>query len=546
MLMVFQKPFQCRVMFANTPCTLSRDDHSVLKWNLLSGETSQLVKLPQDVFPTDLHWYPKSVGGKKTSQADIMVVTSTDGKFHLISRNGRVEKSVEAHRGAVLSGRWSYDGNALVTVGEDGQVKIWSRSGMLRSTLIQTGTPVYSVSWSPDSDQILYTNGKQLVIKPLQAAAKPIQWKGHDSIVLQVDWNPLNNLIISGGEDCKYKVWDNYGRVMYSSSPHDYPITSVSWAPDGELFGIGSFNTLRLCDKTGWSYSLEKPNTGSLFNISWSTDGTQLAGACGNGQVIFAHVIERRLEWKNFEVTVTERKSIKVRDVMNDTKETLDFRDRIIKTSLGFNHLVVATSSQCYIYSVKNWNTPMIFDLKNGNITLIVLTEKCFLVVDDAGLQIYSYEGRLISAPKIQGLRTDVLNEQTVTLSNDTIAIKDRKDEKLVYLFETLSGKPVGSGEPLVHTLEVADIAVSQCGPSSDRQLTIIDKNGDMYLAPVKHIGAAGKFVRLGTMITTMAWNDTTNMLAAFQDGNFTVWYYPTAVLVDQDILPKTLLEKDS
>jgi hypothetical protein len=38
-----------------------------------------------------------------------------------------------------------------------------------------TGTPVYSVSWSPDSDQILYANGKQLVIKPLQAAAKPIQ-----------------------------------------------------------------------------------------------------------------------------------------------------------------------------------------------------------------------------------------------------------------------------------------------------------------------------------------------------------------------------------
>lgn len=60
----------------------------------------------------------------------------------------------------------------------------------------------------------------------------------------------------------------------------------------------------------------------------------------------------------------------------------------------------------------------------------LVLFVRCFLIVDDAGLQIYSYEGRLISAPKIQGLRTDVLNEQTVSVSNDTIAIKDRKDEK--------------------------------------------------------------------------------------------------------------------
>ena len=53
-------------------------------------------------------------------------------------------------------------------------------------------------------------------------------------------------------------------------------------------------------------------------------------------------------------------------------------------------------------------------------------------------------------------------------------------------------------------------------------------------------------FSAVGTMITTMTWNDNTNMLAAFQDGKFTVWYYPSAVYVDQDILPQTLLEKDS
>lgn len=28
---------------------------------------------------------------------------------------GRIEKSVDAHKGAVLAGRWNYDGTALVT-----------------------------------------------------------------------------------------------------------------------------------------------------------------------------------------------------------------------------------------------------------------------------------------------------------------------------------------------------------------------------------------------------------------------------------------------
>ena len=77
------------------------------------------------------------------------------------------------------------------------------------------------------------------------------QWKAHDGVILKVDWNPVNNLILSGGEDCKYKVWDSYGRLLYSSSAHDYPITSVAWSPDGDLFAAGSFNTLRLCDKSG-------------------------------------------------------------------------------------------------------------------------------------------------------------------------------------------------------------------------------------------------------------------------------------------------------
>ena len=49
------------------------------------------------------------------------------------------------------------------------------------------------------------------------------------------------------------QVWDSYGRLLYSSSPQDYPVTSLAWAPDGEVFAVGSFNTLHLCDKTGVS-----------------------------------------------------------------------------------------------------------------------------------------------------------------------------------------------------------------------------------------------------------------------------------------------------
>ena len=46
--------------------------------------------------------------------------------------------------------------------------------------------------------------------------------------------------------------------------------------------------------------------------------------------------------------------------------------------------------------------------------------------------------------------------------------------------------------------MEVMEIALSQRGPASERQLAIIDKNRDFYLTPIKHIGPALKLVKLG------------------------------------------------
>lgn len=521
------------------------EDHQILRWNLLTSETTLVVKLPDDIYPIDLHWFPKTVGCKKQNQTEIFVLTSTDGKFHLVSKTGRIEKNVEAHKGAVLAGRWNYDGTALITAGEDGQIKIWSKSGMLRSTLASQGSPVYSVAWGPDSDRILYTSGRQLVVKPLQPSAKVIQWKAHDGVVLKVDWNSVNDLILSGGEDCKYKVWDSFGRLLYSSLSHDYPVTSLSWAPDGEVFSVGSFNTLRLCDKTGWSYALEKPNTGSVFSVAWSADGTQLAGACGNGHVIFAHVVEQHWEWRNFVITLTKRRTMQVRNVLNDAVDILEFRDRVIKASLAYGHLVVATSLQCYVYNSRNWNTPLIFDLKEGTVSLILQAEKHFLLVDGAGLYTFSYEGRLISSPKFPGMRADILNAQGVSLSNDTIAIRDKSDEKVILLFDALTGKALADGKPLTHKLEVVEVALDQCGPSNERKIALIDKNRDLYLTSVRHLGREPKICKIGSMVHSMAWNDAANILCGVQDNQLTVWYYPSAVFTDKDLLPKTLYMKD-
>ncbi|KAK3862875.1 hypothetical protein Pcinc_031302 [Petrolisthes cinctipes] len=522
------------------------DDHQLLRWNLVTNETVGVSEFPSDMFPLELHWLPKTSVHKTKGGAEVFLLTAADGKFYIVGSNGRVEKVVDGHRGAVLAGRWSHDGAGLVTAGEDGLVKIWSRSGMLRSTLAQVSTPVYGAAWAPDSDAILYTAGTSLIIKPLAPNSKPIQWKGHDGVILKVAWNPNTGLILSGGEDTRYRVWDNFGRQLYSSSLHHHPITSLSWSPDGQLFAIGSFNTLRLCDKAGWCHSLEKPSTGSIFNLAWSSDGTQVAGACGNGHVIFAHVIENHLEWKNYEATVTSRNSIALRDVTNEAWEKLELRDRIIKLSLSHGYMVIVTSSQGYIYSTRNWNTPFIFELKESNVSLIVQAERHFLLVDGGSVYVYSYDGRVMCSPRWPGMRTDVLNSHTVSLSNDTLAIRDKTDEKFVHLFDATTGKGLNDGKPWSHKLEIVEVALDQVGTPHERRMAIVDRNRDLLLLTLQRVGSMGRAVKLGGMVQSLCWNDGANMLAALQDAKFTVWFYPAVVFVDRDLLPVTTLEKDA
>lgn len=131
-------------------------------------------------------------------------------------------------------------------------LQIWSKNGNLRSNLVQLDSPIYSLAWSPDDDALLFCSENNIYVKPTQAGLKQMHWKAHDGVVLKVDWNASNNLIISGGEDCRYKLWDSYGRLLFTSNPYDYVITSVAWAPNGEYFAVGAYEMVKLCDKTGF------------------------------------------------------------------------------------------------------------------------------------------------------------------------------------------------------------------------------------------------------------------------------------------------------
>eukprot|EP00762_Andalucia_godoyi_P007615 ANDGO_00753.mRNA.1 Protein HIR1 len=404
---------------------------------------------------------------------DFFAVGFSDGTYRFVTplhpqSAHRVEGAKAAHAGATTAIKWNHDGSALATGGEDGFVKIWSRNGQLRMVLVSgtssnvnqttssTSTStnatssvvssVYTIAWSRDNDTVALGRGKDIMLKPLQASQKGIQWKAHDGCVLALDWSPVNQKIVSGGEDGRYKVWDPYGRCLYSVStpltllanapiPVPMAITSASWSPDGALFAVGGFNTMILCDAAGWCHSRESTisagsfssaasaspsvsqspsgiassntvgvqSTGSLYSIAWAPDGATLAAASSSGHVVFAKIVHRTLEYKDFVLTQASATAVQVchrhhqsvppasneyggydenvnsnpaaapNSVISTAsskgasakqtaalagnngpaiEEELVFKDPVLRMSAGFDHIAIMTTSQIFLYDL--------------------------------------------------------------------------------------------------------------------------------------------------------------------------------------------------
>lgn len=268
------------------------DDKQILTTSKGSQAESHVFNSPDaEAYPTCIEWFPSTT----KLQSAIFSVAASDGCVYFISSiNGfKAEKKINAHKGAILALKWNNESTAFLTSGEDGAIKIWSKSGMLRSTLVAEGGPaVISCGWAPNNDSVVYSIDNYVVVKSLLPSVSPVQWKAHDDLILKVDWNPMNGLIATSSEDGRYRVWDTFGRMLFSSVAEKYAITYISWCPNGEMFAVATFNQITVCDKLGCIYASVSNDYGSVFDIAWKSDGTSLACATGSGKVFVAALLD--------------------------------------------------------------------------------------------------------------------------------------------------------------------------------------------------------------------------------------------------------------
>ncbi|XP_050524425.1 intraflagellar transport protein 80 homolog isoform X2 [Daktulosphaira vitifoliae] len=508
------------------------------KWNQTTREQIKLCSLPENSSPIDLDViFTNQRQANKVTGSEQILLTSSNGSLHLMNKPTKIDKSIEAHEGNILVGKWSADGSTLFTAGEDGSIKIWSRIGMLRTKLVVNGEPIISADWNCDSSKIVYTQHDSICIKSLKPNVKSIRVRGHDGIILTVSWCKANDIIVSGGEDCCYKIWDSYGNSVYVSEILKYPVTSTSWKADGKLLLIGSFNTILLCNRYGVIQSINYTDCGSIRMFSWSPDNTQIAAACADGKLLISTIINRSYYYKNIQCLVKSRKTMTVKDILNETKENLDFPERIIQVVLNHNNLVVTTCSQCFLYKIPNFNTPQIISLKDQNVLRVLLTDRYFSIFMNSAVNVYSYDGKLVSSPKWPNMQCDRIQENYVSMSSKLLAIRDQLNDKMVNMCEVVPSNllPVFKHESPINSLQLMNT-------KDKNYLAIIDSNLNICVIQVEK-NDSYKMFKLGSMFNGMSWNEQLGSLAALQYTNLIVWYDPLLLLNDP-ILTRKSIEK--
>ena len=560
---------------------VSSDDRVLRRYGLTGELLGDVCSC--EYYVTCLGWLNSLKGGQLA--ADVLALGCSDGCVRLVATNGRVERVFSAHTGSVLCCAWSSDGSSLLTGGEDGAVKQFSRNGNLRSKLASLSHPITAVCWAPDQQRFAYTYANKIAIQALQAtsgasggssqsaagqsaassssAAGVQSWSGHSSAILCCDWHGVSGCLLSGGEDGTYRVWSEYGDLLYSSRPVEFAVSAVRWSPSGRYFAVGSFNLICLCDRTGWTYSRHRCSAGSLLGIDWTLDGTHLAAAGSNGSLILAQLVDRSTEWQQYACRLTERNTITVHDLSVAEgssggvsgadairMEELDFASAVIEWSFSHSHLLVTTARSCHVFKAPLFAAGSVLELRAG-VALIVQSDAMFALLDPlAGITTYSYDGRLINSIRLPpGVAVGGLQAEHVQMAGDTLFIVQRQQSgagSLIHAIDATTGKK--TAEPLRHSNEIVALAVSQCGSAADRQLAFVDRQRDLYVcraqsaAPALQGAAAVPPVKLAGSVSDACWNECHDVLAALEDGHVRCYFLPQAPLIDPDALqPSTL-----
>ncbi|EGC38971.1 hypothetical protein DICPUDRAFT_75478 [Dictyostelium purpureum] len=230
--------------------------------------------------------------------------------------NFKETQSINYNSG-ILDMKWNKSGEQLGVVMSRGELNIYNfkqqekQLELLKSSEISLDSGILSLSldWNVSGSKVIvsFSDGKVGIFDVNSLDNAISRWKAHDYEAWICAFNYHNeSIVFSGGDDCKFKIWDTRIAVEENDNAPmntitkkcDMGVTSIHCHPSMEnIVAVGSYDEcLRIWDLRSMRQPLVQTDSlgGGVWRVKWHPyNKNQLVTACMGGGF---HVLESESE----------------------------------------------------------------------------------------------------------------------------------------------------------------------------------------------------------------------------------------------------------
>lgn len=181
------------------------------------------------------------------------------------------------------------EGAVTMWGGANGSVGVWDLETARKLREIGGGLqPITAIAISPDSLTIAVGGyDRAVILYNAETGEEKKRFEGHTDPIRAVAFGREGRFAASGGDDGTARVWEaETGRQVYEF-PHERPVLSVAFGPNGKYLAAATYQTITIWDLHNGrvAYTL-KGHIGAIHSVDFSPDGTRIVtGGRPGGEV---------------------------------------------------------------------------------------------------------------------------------------------------------------------------------------------------------------------------------------------------------------------
>jgi len=302
----------------------------------------------------DIHNPPIEAGNKRWGSftANYTAKSKTKGKKQRDFEFVRMEQMIKLRVGAIWAMKFSKDGKFLATGGEDAIVRVWNIFGATEKSVNgsrQLGKEKSCSESKPSRGYILDPNPHR-------------EFTGHKRDVIDLDWSPVKNYILSSSNDKTVILWHPSKSSCIKVFKHADYVTSVRFHPLNINYYISaSIDTqIRLWHIGEHRVVAYKKLDTLVTTVAFSPNGKFIAAGLFDGECIFFHIDIERAELhfhSKVECRNPRHSGSKVTSVQYLRSEENSIVEGVKKLHHGSSQCLVTTNdSRIRLFTLENYH----------------------------------------------------------------------------------------------------------------------------------------------------------------------------------------------